>query len=372
MREATAELLRCPRCRRDRTLDLDAATSDDREIRDGLLRCRECGHEAALRDGIADLLHEPPAFVTREAAGLERYAEQVMRCERGWGAGYITSLPYVQNGYWYTQAATMEHLLRVVDFQPGQRLLDVGANTCWVAHTLAARGLDVIALDILSDDLQGLGSAEHWLAHDGVFFERTLGTMFDLPIAAGSLDYVFCCQVLHHNDRAHLRQTFEEASRALKPGGLLIVANETMRFPLDLNLRPGARHPNEDVSAFEGNEHAYFYGQYAHAARRAGFGWELLEPMYHPFFRDEPYTLTPAVRDREAVRMVALNMLRKRASWRRRYRDWLTMVRGTVQLTALCRKPTAPRADAPPRRAAGPGRARHGTVGTGPARSAAT
>jgi hypothetical protein len=37
--------------------------------------------------------------------------------------------------------------------------------------------------------------------------------------------------------------------------------------------------------------------------------------------------------------MLALNALRKRAGWRRRYRNWLTMVRGGVQLTAVCSKP---------------------------------
>ena len=77
--------------------------------------------------------------------------------------------------------------------------------------------------------------------------------MNDMPIASGSLDYVYACEVLHHNDSAGLRQTFEEAYRILKPGGKLLVVNETLKTLQD----PVGVHPKA-VAQFEGYEHAHW------------------------------------------------------------------------------------------------------------------
>jgi hypothetical protein len=98
----------------------------------------------------------PPEFVTREAAGLERFAD-VMRAE-GWDRERVLNLPYEQNGYWYAQATAMHQTLanEALDFQPGRRLLDVGSNTCWASAAFAERGLEVVALDIAAIPLQGL------------------------------------------------------------------------------------------------------------------------------------------------------------------------------------------------------------------------
>ena len=40
----------------------------------------------------------------------------------------------------------------------------------------------------------------------------------DLPLASESLDYVYCCEVLHHNDPVSLRRTIEEAFRVYAEG----------------------------------------------------------------------------------------------------------------------------------------------------------
>lgn len=77
--------------------------------------------------------------------------------------------------------------------------------------------------------MQGLATADWWLEGRGRYMERALGAMFDLPLATGSLEWVCCCEVLHHNHRANLWATMRELCRVLKPGGGLIVANETLR-----------------------------------------------------------------------------------------------------------------------------------------------
>ena len=86
--------------------------------------------------------------------------------------------------------------------------------------------------------------------------------MYAPALASASFDYVFCCEVLHHNDRHHLRRTFRELWRVLRPGGRLFVVNEPLRFP----LRP-KRHHAREVAQFDGNEHVYFLHEYRRAAR---------------------------------------------------------------------------------------------------------
>jgi ubiquinone/menaquinone biosynthesis C-methylase UbiE len=122
-----------------------------------------------------------------------------------------------------------------------------------------------VAIDIATAELQGLKTADYFLA-EGTFFERVASQMFDLAIADASVDYVFCCEVLHHNDRAGLTRTLEELHRVLRPGGKLLVINEPLRFP----LRPKRDHAH-DVAEYEGYEHVYFFAQYLRAVRSAGF-----------------------------------------------------------------------------------------------------
>jgi len=264
MRESLLEILRCPRCHAAASFTVQSRVRDDREIRAGSVRCRECGLERPIVDGIVDLLYEPPEFVVREAAGLERFAE-VMRRD-GWDRERILQLPNVPYGYWSAQQRGMHQVLSTVPFRPGERLLDIGANTCWASNILARRGLEVVALDIATTEMQGLRTAEYFIDGGEVFFERVLSVMFDPAFVDASFDYVFCCETMHHNHPANLRRTMRELHRILRPGGRLLMINEPLRFPLRLK-----RDNGKAVAAYEGHEHVYFLHEYLGAARRAGF-----------------------------------------------------------------------------------------------------
>lgn len=54
------------------------------------------------------------------------------------------------------------------------------------AATFARHGLDVTALDISTHVMQGLCTADWQMEDKGVYFERVLAMMFDLPFADGS------------------------------------------------------------------------------------------------------------------------------------------------------------------------------------------
>ncbi|MEA2307996.1 MAG: hypothetical protein QOG41_788 [Thermoleophilaceae bacterium] len=326
MRREFVELARCPACRAEGTLELEVTEEDAREVRRGTLTCSACGAARGIERGIADLMpDDPPEFVRREAAGLARFAEEMR--SKDWDRERVLNLPYEQDGYWYAQATAMHQTLAnaELDFQPGKRILDVGSNTCWASATFAENGLETYALDIAPVEMQGLATADWWFEGKGVYFERMLGLMFDVPLADGVLDYVWCCEVLHHNHRANLWETMRELHRVLKPGGRLIVVNESVRALKTLKLRPG-----HEVAEYEGHEHAYLRRSYLKAAREAGFQVELVGPWIHPTFTDAHYIIKPEHSALVAFRSAARHSVRRSRAARAARLAWKNYVSGTA------------------------------------------
>jgi SAM-dependent methyltransferase len=325
--------LRCPACHRDQTLRLLASESDEREVREGTLRCGACATEFPVHRGVGHLLHNPPEHVVREAAGLERFAEY-MKAD-GWDREKVRQLPNLQDGYWYVQGTSMNQILTTVDLRPGQWLLDVGSNTCWATNQFAVRGLRAIALDISTVEMQGLYTSDYFIEDGTSYFERLLGSMNEMPVASNSLDYVFCCEVLHHNDPDGLRRTFNEAFRVLKPGGKLLVVNETLKTARD----PVGVH-TEGVEQFEGYEHAHWALRYRWEAIRAGFLTRLLPPRYYWLYANPSLTVAPDTPRLRAVVQRLKFRLGTGAVGKRVTLAWLYHVVGGVQFGMIATKPT--------------------------------
>jgi SAM-dependent methyltransferase len=327
-----AASLRCPVCRRDKTMTVREGESGEREIREGVLACSACGSLFPVHRGVPELLHEPAEHVLAEAAGLERFAKK-MRAD-GWDRATVLKLPYLEHGYWYVQARSIHQLLTTVPFRAGESVLDVGANTCWAASHFADRGLRVIALDIATVELQGLYTAD-WFFDDGrSYFERVLGSMDAIPLASSSLDYVYCSQVLHHNDPEGLRRTFEEIFRVLRPGGRLLMVNETLKTLRD----PHGVHA-EAVEEYEGYEHAHWAARYRWEATRAGFVTEVTEPHYRSFFGDAEAHVPEGTSRLRALPLRAGFRLARFGLARRLYLLWLDHVQGGVSLNMIATKP---------------------------------
>jgi SAM-dependent methyltransferase/uncharacterized protein YbaR (Trm112 family) len=331
--EFASSKLRCPFCRHDRTLRLFAVESDQREVRTGTLTCKHCGGQRPVYRGVGDLMVNAPEFVERESAGLERFAQRMR--DDGWSPETIRQLPDRDDGYWYVQGASINQVAREVPFQPGQSLLDIGSNTCWASNFFAVRGLDVTALDISLWELQGLWTADYFIEEDISYFERVRGSMTDMPLASDSFDYVYACEVLHHNDADALHRAFEEAYRVLKPGGRMIVVNETLKTLHD----PVGVHA-EAVAEYEGHEHAHWAAQYRWGAIRAGFSTRLLEPSYHGFYRAPPPPDPPPLRRWQAR---IEHELRRRPWGRRLFLSWINNVAGGTAFGMIATKPYRPR-----------------------------
>src|SRR5437764_4238471 len=330
MRESLIPLLRCPRCGGEGTFELATAEAGPREARGGSLECGGCGHVAAIKRGVVDLMPEPPDVVRREAAGLERFAD-TMRAD-GWDRERVLNLPDEDIPYWRGQKRQFERLLERVELRPGQTLLDVGSNTCWASSAFAERGLEVVALDIATAEMQGLYTADWWMEDRDVYFERVLTPMFDPALASEVFDWVFCCEVLHHNSPDDLGRTFTELHRVLRPGGALLVLNEGLKFPTNLKPDHGV-----EVAQYEGNENVYFAHQYLRAARRAGFDVELLEPAV-PFFTAEPLWLMPEAGVLGSTKVYAQQLLRRSRAGRRGYLWWTVLLGPDGNLSMICWK----------------------------------
>lgn len=324
--------LRCPVCRGGEPLDLTISDEDHGEVRTGTVTCRSCGAERGIDRGIINLLPEQlPGFVQKETAGLDRFADH-MRAD-GWDRARILNLPYEPDGHWFAQATCMHQVLHAVPFEAGQTILDVGSNTCWASAKFAEHGLRAIALDINASDMQGLGTADWWREDKGLHMERVLGLMFDLPFADDSLDWVWCCEVLHHNHRENLDRTMTEIHRVLRPGGSLIAVNEPMRSLKVPLLRPG-----EDVAQFEAHEHAYIRRSYVQAAKGAGFDVQVRGSWGHPLFQEDDLAISRRMTTHQALRVAGFHALRRNRVVRKVGLGWLTYVRGGIPLVMLARK----------------------------------
>ena len=117
----------------------------------------------------------------------------------------------------------LELLLGMIDLQPGQRALDIGTGTGYLAFPLAqlqpqaqVHGIDiaenVIRRNVEAAARQGLGNL-HFAAFDGLCY----------PFPAQSFDLIVTRYALHHFPQ--MEQTAQAIAALLKPGGKLLIAD---------------------------------------------------------------------------------------------------------------------------------------------------
>ncbi|MEX1018676.1 MAG: class I SAM-dependent methyltransferase, partial [Litorilinea sp.] len=112
-----------------------------------------------------------------------------------------------------------QRMLDLLEVRAGQRLLDVGCGTGALLHVAAARGLDVLGVDLSPVALT------HARARYELDTRLLLGSGEDLPCADAGFDYVVNLGSLEHFLDPAL--AVQEMARVLKPGGkaALLVPN---------------------------------------------------------------------------------------------------------------------------------------------------
>ncbi len=222
MRAETVDYLRCNSCG-GRILPGDINEESDGDIRTGKLICGECGAEYPIEDGIVDFLVEVDPVIRNEIEGWEKmYSPKTVEQRPEW----VLSLPYLtpeidpdenSRDIWKRNGDIFHQMVSKLELKGGERVLELGASTCWATQQWVEYGCEAVAIDITKSLYYGVKSGQLWMDDRGSYFERILCDMRKTPFENGFFDIVFACAAMHHSP--DIKETFREIGRILKKGG---------------------------------------------------------------------------------------------------------------------------------------------------------
>jgi SAM-dependent methyltransferase len=225
----TGVRLRCPRCGGWIGQLPDACTTD------GTLVCSECYLRLACEQGIWRALL-PERSEHFSCFMKNSSCDDQAALMHGADAEYYLALPYRDLSgrhaqQWSLHSRTFRYIMRHV--LPGiipkrdrqLRILDLGAGNGWMSYRLALAGHAPIAVDLLTNDLDGLGAAVHYKKHLTALFPRFQAEMNTLPFADDEFDLVIYNASFHYSE--NYERTLAEALRCARPGGMILIAGTT-------------------------------------------------------------------------------------------------------------------------------------------------
>jgi SAM-dependent methyltransferase len=174
----------------------------------------------------------PPERATHYARFIEDYEH--IRAAEGRGSeneAFYLGLPYKdasgRNGeQWRIRARSYDYLrTRVLKprVQADGRILDLGAGNCWMSFRLARAGYNPVAADLLTNDHDGLGAAEHYRRHLPELFPRFHAELSRLPFQNEQFDAVVFNASFHYAEDCEM--AMREALRCVRTDGLVIISD---------------------------------------------------------------------------------------------------------------------------------------------------
>ena len=226
---ATTVDLRCPFCSTDNFGFLYSSLAQEQTP----IACRGCSSVLFQERGIWNAL--PPDRQRYFSRFIKDY--EYVRSAEGRGssdAEFYWALPYTDvtgrnswqwsircRTYAYLENRILPHLSRGAN-QP-LAILDLGAGNGWLSYRLARLGHRPIAVDLLTNELDGLGAAAHYQVALPEFFPRFRAELDRLPFAGGQFDCAIFNASFHYSE--NYKRTLAEAIRCLCPGGTIIIAD---------------------------------------------------------------------------------------------------------------------------------------------------
>jgi SAM-dependent methyltransferase len=221
---STAIQLRCPQC---------GTSIGDLPGSDVALKCSRCKMNVSCRRGVWQaLLPDREAYFARFVEDYQR-----VRAYEGRGSNsddYYLALPYRdlsgRNSWqWAIRARTFRYIERkilpgiITLARPSHRILDLGAGNGWMSYRLAKQGHFPVAVDLMTNDQDGLEAAEHYQQSLPSLFPRFQAELDNLPFADGQFDLVIFNASFHYSE--NYEKTMSEALRCTRRNGTVIIAD---------------------------------------------------------------------------------------------------------------------------------------------------
>ena len=221
----TEIVLRCPSCFRSIGYwQQTEATSID---------CSVCGLRLHCERGIWRALL--PDRILRYARFINDY--QSIRASEGRGSAtsdYYLALPYqdlsgLLSSQWAIRAQTFRYieqklLPRVASLTKTHlRILDLGAGNGWMSYRLQSQGHTPVAVDLLTNNQDGLGAATHYTERLGSPFPRVQAELDNLPFADSQFDLAIFNASFHYSE--NYEKTLAEALRCVRNDGMVVIAD---------------------------------------------------------------------------------------------------------------------------------------------------
>jgi len=166
---------------------------------------------------------------------IEEY--QIVRSAEGRGSpssDYYLALPYRDLSgrnelQWAIRLRTFQYiedrLLPALEAgrPSGLKVLDLGSGNGWLSYRLALRGHQPVAVDLSTNDQDGLAASDHFRRRLPQLFPRFQAEMDRLPFADRQFDLAIFNASLHYSENYEL--TLREAIRCLRSRATVIVAD---------------------------------------------------------------------------------------------------------------------------------------------------
>jgi ubiquinone/menaquinone biosynthesis C-methylase UbiE len=221
--------VRCPSCGKDGpVLSYESLAANHDQV-----VCKTCA--VAITQKSIIWLALPPDRQRYFARFMREY-EHVRKLEGRGSASpsFYLALPFHDltgrnASQWAIRARTFKHIAQ--DLLPtlsGKRnsplkVLDLGAGNGWMSYRLACLGHQPVAVDLLTNTLDGLGAAAHYESVLPKLFPRFQADLDHLPFADDQFDCAIFNASFHYSE--NYKHTLSEAIRCLSPGGTIVIAD---------------------------------------------------------------------------------------------------------------------------------------------------
>jgi ubiquinone/menaquinone biosynthesis C-methylase UbiE len=232
------------------------------------------------------------------AATRRRFLDDYIKIRHAEGRGsqdasYYLALPYRDitgrlQDQWTIRGRSYRYLerrvLTAIEHRIGRplRVADLGAGNCWLSYRMALRGHRPVAIDILSDELDGLAAGRHYQSH--AVFSRVNAEFDSLPLADRSVDLAVFNASIHYSP--NYRQTLTELRRCLHPEGEFLIVDspvyrrrehgEAMRRERHQQFQKTYGFASDSLDSIE-----YFDEEMlAELAKDLGIIWTIYRPWY--------------------------------------------------------------------------------------------